>query len=390
MHAALLRMPVKGQSVAFMSTAMSYAKHGPASEVLGASEVGAAKVGAKQVKMTVLAAPVRNSDLSAIANGAAKGKGGVTSVAGKVRFANVNNVTFSPATAASKLPAIGGSEGVGVVSEVGSGVSDVAVGDLVNVYGTGVWSEEIVADATSVTVVPGDIPVEAAATLSAPGTALALLENFVSLKAGDVLIQNNAGSTVGQAVIQLAKAMGVTTINVVDELPPTEYREVVARLHGLGADIVAPSQYVHTAEFDALLSDTPAPVLALDGQGGRSGANIARRVASGATMVMHGAAAGEVVTLPTEYGVKFESFVWEGLDSAAVSKLAPLVASGELNTWMERHSFATGFADAVRACGDVENTREAVLVMDHAKADDALVNWYRRWAGPSDGGSGRF
>ena len=34
MHAALLRMPVKGQSVAFMSTAMSYAKNGPASEVL--------------------------------------------------------------------------------------------------------------------------------------------------------------------------------------------------------------------------------------------------------------------------------------------------------------------------------------------------------------------
>jgi NADPH:quinone reductase-like Zn-dependent oxidoreductase len=325
-----------------------------------------------------------------IANGVAKGAGGVKSVAGKVRFAAVNNVTFAPAGAAPKLPTIGGSEGAGVVSEVGSGVADLDVGDLVNVYGTGVWSTEVVADAASAAKLPNDIPVEAAATMSAPGTALALLENFATLNAGDVIIQNDAASTVGQAVIQLAKAKGVTTINVVNALPPTEYSELVARLHGLGADIVVPAEYVHTAEFDALLADVAAPVLALDAQGGRDGANIARRVASGATMVMHGGAAGEVVTLPTEYNVKFESFVWEGLDSAAVAKLAPLIASGEMNTWLERHSFSSGFAGAVQACDDAENTREAVLVMDDAKADQALVDWYKRWAGPNDEGSGRW
>ena len=99
---------LKGRSVAFMSTAMQYAKNGPASEVLrcaclpparrplslvrrsdahnltdptrppapppgcSASEVSGATVGAKQVKITMLAAPVRSGDLGVVRARAAK------------------------------------------------------------------------------------------------------------------------------------------------------------------------------------------------------------------------------------------------------------------------------------------------------------------------------
>ena len=108
-----LRTRLKGRSVAFMSTAMQYAKNGPASEVLrcaclpparrplsaglpvrrcadahnltsalplprapppggSATEVGGATVGAKQVKVTMLAAPVRSGDLGVVRARAAK------------------------------------------------------------------------------------------------------------------------------------------------------------------------------------------------------------------------------------------------------------------------------------------------------------------------------
>jgi mitochondrial enoyl-[acyl-carrier protein] reductase / trans-2-enoyl-CoA reductase len=64
--------------------------------------------------------------------------------------------------------------------------------------------------------VPKDIPPYYAATLAVnPSTAYRLLHDFTKLKRGDVIIQNAANSMVGQAVIQLAREMGVITINVV-------------------------------------------------------------------------------------------------------------------------------------------------------------------------------
>ena len=41
--------------------------------------------------------------------------------------------------------------------------------------------------------------------------------DFVSLKSGDVVLQNDASSTVGLAVIELCKARGIKTINVVKD-----------------------------------------------------------------------------------------------------------------------------------------------------------------------------
>lgn len=42
-----------------------------------------------------------------------------------------------------------------------------------------------------------------------------MLHDFERLKEGDVIIQNGATSTVGLSVIQIAKAKGIKTINIV-------------------------------------------------------------------------------------------------------------------------------------------------------------------------------
>ena len=61
-----------------------------------------------------------------------------------------------------------------------------------------------------------DIPLEMAATLRVnPGTAYQMLKSFVNLNSNDVIIQNGANSAAGQFVIQLAKTMGLVSVNIV-------------------------------------------------------------------------------------------------------------------------------------------------------------------------------
>jgi trans-2-enoyl-CoA reductase len=42
-----------------------------------------------------------------------------------------------------------------------------------------------------------------------------MLKDFIHLQAGDWMIQNGANSAVGQAVIQIAAAHGLNTINLI-------------------------------------------------------------------------------------------------------------------------------------------------------------------------------
>lgn len=48
-----------------------------------------------------------------------------------------------------------------------------------------------------------------------PATAYRLLRDFEHLKPGDWVLQNGANSQVGLAVIQIAREMGLKTINFV-------------------------------------------------------------------------------------------------------------------------------------------------------------------------------
>lgn len=126
------------------------------------------------------------------------------------------------------LPAIGGNEGVAVVEAVGP---DIAPEHAVNVgswvipsqAAFGTWRTHAVCAAADVTPIPNEdraVSVDDAATLSVnPCTAYRMLKDFAhggrGVAPGDVVIQNAATSGVGTAVIQIAKAMGVKTINVI-------------------------------------------------------------------------------------------------------------------------------------------------------------------------------
>jgi len=56
-----------------------------------------------------------------------------------------------------------------------------------------------------------------------------MLKDFVDLRPGDWIIQNGANSAAGQAVIQIAAARGLKTINCVRNRFVTHIRSKVAR-----------------------------------------------------------------------------------------------------------------------------------------------------------------
>jgi NADPH:quinone reductase-like Zn-dependent oxidoreductase len=117
---------------------------------------------------------------------------------------------------------------------VGDGVQNVKIGDRVVIpHGVFSWAEKVLALAEEAIVLPAEIDPQQAAMLSInPPAAALLLEEFVSLKSGDWIVQNAANSGVGRAVIVFAKQKGLRTINIVRR------PELIQELKGMGADIV--------------------------------------------------------------------------------------------------------------------------------------------------------
>ena len=61
---------------------------------------------------------------------------------------------------------------------------------------------------------------------------------------GDVIIQNNAGSTVAQAVIIHAASKGIKTVNILRRRD--NWDEYVNHLQGLGATLVVAEDFANT------------------------------------------------------------------------------------------------------------------------------------------------
>jgi len=117
----------------------------------------------------------------------------------------------------SKFPLIPGRDFSGVVSAVGEGVEDLAIGD--RVFGVcaagqeGAYAEKIAVKAAIVARKPDDLSDIDAAALALTGlTALSAVEETLKLQRGEkILIQGGAGGVAGFA-IQLAKHIGAHVV----------------------------------------------------------------------------------------------------------------------------------------------------------------------------------
>jgi len=186
------------------------------------------------------------------------------------------------------LPAIGGNEGVGRVAALGDGVTGVRVGTRVLMpVAAGSWVSHTVAKAATLMPLPdeGDALQLAMLTVNPP-TASLLLSEFVTLDAGNWVIQNAANSAVGEYVIQLAKARGLHTVNVVRR------EDMVPVLEALGGDVVL----VDGPDLAARVAHATGGAtirLGLDAVGGSATDRLAQSLAVGGTVVNYGAMSGE-------------------------------------------------------------------------------------------------
>ncbi|XP_026782670.2 enoyl-[acyl-carrier-protein] reductase, mitochondrial [Pangasianodon hypophthalmus] len=254
------------------STALVYRRHGEPSQVVQLETLRLPALEAKSALVKMLAAPVNPSDI---------------------------NMIQGTYPIPLDLPAVGGNEGVGQVLEVGSQVQTVKVGDWVILRDTGLgtWRTAAVFNEDDLVTVPSDISLLSAATLGVnPCTAFRMLSDFESLSPGDTVIQNAANSGVGQAVIQIAAAKGIHTINIVRDRP--DLQQLTDRLKAMGATYVIKEESLRKPEIKDIFKVYPQPKLAFNGVGGKSATELLRHLQTGGTMVTYGGMAKQPVTVP--------------------------------------------------------------------------------------------
>lgn len=247
----------------------TYDHFGKPTDVLSLGERPTPEPKANEVRVKTTLASIHNHDLLTI-----RGKYG-----------------FKP-----ELPAIGGSEAVGVIDAVGSEVKGLKVGQRVaaaSVQAT--WAEFFTAAEHMVFPIPDDLQDEMAAQLIAmPLSALMLIE-FLELQPGQWVIHNAANGAVGKSLAMLAAARGIKTINVVRSA------DAIHELTELGI-----KNNINTDDDDwkdqvrAIIGDTPISA-AVDSVGGDDSGDLLSLLGHGGTFAVFGAMSGKPMVLnPTD------------------------------------------------------------------------------------------
>lgn len=246
--------------------AVTHDTFGDPAEVLRQSDRPIPQPGPRQVRLKVILSPVHNHDLSTV-----RGQYG-----------------YRP-----ELPAIGGSEAVGIIDAVGEGLDAGMAGRRVAVGGIhGSWAEYVLASATGLVPVPDTIPDESAAQLVAmPFSAITLLDHL-DVSSGDWIIQNAANGAVGRMLSRLAAARGVNCVSLVRRA------DGVAELQASGI-----ANAVSTAENgwqDRVREITAGAAIrvGVDSVGGTASGDLAALIGDNGQMVVFGSMTAQPVVIP--------------------------------------------------------------------------------------------
>lgn len=282
----------------------TYDHFGKPTDVLSLGERPTPEPKANEVRVKTTLASIHNHDLLTI-----RGKYG-----------------FKP-----ELPAIGGSEAVGVIDAVGSEVKGLKVGQRVaaaSVQAT--WAEFFTAAEHMVFPIPDDLQDEMAAQLIAmPLSALMLIE-FLDVQLGQWIIHNAANGAVGKSLAMLAAARGIKTINVVRSA------DAIHELTDLGI-----KNNINTDDDDwkdqvrAIIGDTPISA-AVDSVGGEDSGDLLSLLGHGGTFAVFGAMSGKPMVLnPTD--MIFKQATLKGFWGSKLSqKMSPSNKKRLVNELIER------------------------------------------------------
>jgi NADPH:quinone reductase-like Zn-dependent oxidoreductase len=173
---------------------------------------------------------------------------GVNQLDAKIRSGAVQQVF--PTT----FPATPGLEAAGVVDEVGTGVTGLAVGDEVLAFtDTGAYGQYALA--TVVAAKPAGLGWDEAAALPVAGETSQRVLDLLAVKEGETLLVHGAAGAVGGLAVQLATARGATVIGTASQANHEYLRSLgvvpVSYGDGLVARVRAVAPQGVDAVFDA-------------------------------------------------------------------------------------------------------------------------------------------
>lgn len=195
-----------------------------------------------------------------------------------------------------QFPAVPGIEGCGRIEDVGDEVESLTEGDLViPLHSIGTWQRHVVAAENQFARLPAGIdPVQASMLRVNPTTAWQMLHQFRELQRGDFIAQNAANSGVGRATIQIAKHLGLRTINLVRR------DELAEELAALGGDLVIPDRENALGAARDMLGGRPLN-LALNAVGGESALHLMDLLSPGAALITYGAMSRRSLKVPNKH-----------------------------------------------------------------------------------------
>ncbi|WP_202079815.1 zinc-dependent alcohol dehydrogenase family protein [Caldalkalibacillus salinus] len=189
------------------------------------------------------------------------------------------------------VPAVPGYEGIGVVEEVGAGVSKSLLGRRVlPLRGEGTWQTYVRTKAAYAVPVPNEIEDQVAAQLYInPLTAWVTSTDILALCPGDTLLINASHSSLGRLYLQLSQLLGFHVIAV------TRHSRERQTLFQLGAQHVINAS--DTSLYPTVMSLTGGTGVdaAIDMVGGRSGTVLASCVRPSGTYLSLGLLSGTPV-----------------------------------------------------------------------------------------------
>lgn len=191
-----------------------------------------------------------------------------------------------------------GYEAAGIVDAVGSGVSDVKVGDRVSTIPAfsmgkyGVYGESAIVPAYAVASYPEHLTAaEGTSIWMQYLTAFGALVELGQLTSNDTTLITAASSSVGLAAIQISKASGAFTIATTRGVDKKQF------LLGAGADAVIVTDQEDLAECVMTLTEGKGANLIFDPIGGPVVESLIEASAAGAVIYEYGAFSPEPTTI---------------------------------------------------------------------------------------------
>jgi NADPH2:quinone reductase len=264
------------------------------------------------------------------------------------------------------LPFVPGSEFAGEVTEVGSEVDTLSVGQ--RVFGSvfvGAFAEEIVVAPSALTPVPQGVALESAAAFGvAYRTAYHALRSVAEIHAGDEVIVLGAGGGVGLAAVQIGAVLGASVTAVASSQEKLE----AARAAGAGRLINYRTCDLRQQLREQLPSGATAVV---DPVGGDVSEPALRALAPGGRFVTVGYASGTIPRIPLNL-VLLKDVVLRGFEFFSFTTRHPEAARRDEAELMDL--FAAGkVAPQVHATFDLADTAAALALVAGGRAIGKVV-----------------